>query len=299
MGYKHRIFLSLGHRGFFNWMPDATYLKIAYFLTMGKRLNLQNPTTYNEKLQWLKLHNRKKEYTDMADKFRVYDFVRSRVGEEHLIPLIGAWDKPEDIDWEGLPNQFVLKCTHDSGGVIICKDKAAADRKAIYRKLRKVLKTNYFYGDREWPYKDIHPRIIAQEFLTDESNVELKDYKFFCFDGEPAFMFVAKGRQSGAKDVRFNFYDMDFHLMPFKNGHENFTEPMEKPASWDEMIEVARKLSAGIPHVRVDLYERKGKVLFGEMTFFHWSGMVPFEPAEWDEKFGSLIHLPEPTDAKR
>ncbi|MBR3640773.1 MAG: glycosyl transferase [Oscillibacter sp.] len=295
MGYKHRLFLSLGHRGFFNWMDDATYLKIAYRLTMGKKLDLEHPTTYNEKLQWLKLYNRRREYTDMADKYKVYDFVKKTIGEEYLIPLLGVWNTPEEIPWEELPRQFVLKCTHDSGGVVIVKDKDAADREKIAAKLRKILKINYFYGDREWPYKDIEPRIIAQAYMTDESCVELKDYKFFCFDGEPAYMFVAKGRQAGSEAVKFNFYDMDFRLLPFKNGHENFTEPMEKPLAWEEMKRVAARLSAGIPHVRVDLYDINGKVYFGEMTFFHWSGMVPFEPEEWDRIFGERIRLPEKT----
>lgn len=284
--------MSLGHRGFLNWINDATYLRIAYFLTMGKKLNLDNPVTYNEKLQWLKLYNRHKEYTDMVDKYKVYDYVKENVGEEYLIPLLGVWDKPEEIPWEQLPQQFVLKCTHDSGGIVIIKDRDSVDREKICKKLHKVLKTNYFYGDREWPYKDVKPRIIAQTYMTDESNVELKDYKFFCFSGKPIYMFVAKGRQEGAENVKFNFYDMDFNKLPLKNGHENFDAPMEKPLAWEEMKKVAGRLSAGIPHVRVDLYDINGRVYFGEMTFFHWSGMVPFEPEEWDRKFGDLIHLP-------
>ena len=295
MGYKHRVFLALGHRGWLNWLDDKTYLKIAYFLTMGKRLDLRAPVTYNEKLQWLKLYDRKPQYTDMVDKYKVYDYVREKVGEQYLIPLLGVWDRPEDIDFDSLPGQFVLKCTHDSGGVIVCKDKDLLDRTETVRKLKKNLRVNYFYGDREWPYKNIKPRVIAQQYMTDESGVELKDYKFFCFNGEPTYMFVARGRQEGARNVRFNFYDMDFRLLPLKNGHDNFSEPMEKPSSWEEMKRVAAKLSEGIPQVRVDLYDINGRVYFGETTFFHWSGMVPFEPEKWDEKFGEKITLPEVT----
>ena len=293
MGYKRSLFVSLGHRGFFNWMSDKTYLKISYRLLMGNKLNLDNPVTFNEKLQWLKLYDRKKEYTSLVDKYEVYDYVKKRIGEEHLIPIIGVWERPELIEWEKLPKSFVLKCTHDSGGVILIKNKNDIKERQIVKKLKKKLKINYFYGDREWPYKNIKPRIIAQPYLSNENDADINDYKFFCFDGTPKYMFIAKDRQLGPKETKFNFYDMDFNKLDIKNGHDNFEDVLSVPKTWEEMKKIAAALSKGIPQVRVDLYEVNGKVFFGEMTFFHWSGMVPFIPKSWDKIFGDEIILPK------
>ena len=202
---------------------------------------------------------------------------------------MGLWEKFDDIDFSQLPNQFVLKTTHGCGGIIICKDKSKLDITAARKVIKFSFKHNYFAYGREWPYKSVKPRIIAEEFMVDESGVELKDYKFFCFDGEPKAMYIARDRPH---DTRFDFFDMDFNHLPLTNGHDNATKIIPKPQNFELMIELARKLSKDIPHVRVDLYNINGKVYFGELTFFHWGGMVPFEPEEWDYTFGNWINLP-------
>ena len=282
------IFLLLGHRGFFKWMKDETYLKIAYWCKMDKKLNLENPSTYNEKLQWLKLNDRNPEYTKLVDKYEVRKFIEKIIGNDYLIPLLGVWEDIEEIDFDKLPNQFVLKCTHDSGGLVICKDKTKLDINKAKKKLQKSLKHNYYWGQREWIYKDIKPRIIAEKYMVDESRKELKDYKFFCFDGAVKAMFIATDR---GIDTRFDFFDMEFNHMPFMQHYPNANKPIKKPKGFEEMVELAKVLSKGIPHVRVDFYDINGKVYFGEMTFFHFSGWEKFEPFEYDEVFGKWIDL--------
>lgn len=280
----------------FVWYPwiisDKLFLKYKYQLFMQKKLNLEKPETYNEKLQWLKLYDRCSEYTQMVDKAEAKKVVEKLIGEEYVIPTIGVWDNFDDIDFEELPNQFVLKTTHGSGGVIVCKDKT----KLNFTEARKIIdasfKCNYFVYGREWPYKNLKPRIIAEKLMIDESGTELKDYKFFCFDGEPKVMFIASDRPH---DTRFDFFDMNFKHLPFTNGHENASKQLNKPQNFDLMIELAKKLSQNIPHVRIDLYNINGEIYFGEFTFFHWGGMVPFVPEEWDYKLGSWITLPENT----
>ena len=269
-------------------LPDALYLRLKFFQRMKKFLNLKTPQTYNEKLQWLKLHDRKPEYTKMVDKYEVRKYIADTIGEEYLIPLLGVWDSFDEIDFDSLPEQFVLKCTHDSGGLVICKDKSKLDINAAEKKINKSLKTNYYWHGREWPYKNVKPRIVAEKFMVDESGTELKDYKFFCFDGEPKFLFIATDRPH---DTKFDFYDIDFNHLPFTNGHPNADKEIKKPAGFDKMVEIARKLSKGIPHIRIDLYDINGEIYFGEITFFHWSGFTPFEPEEWDYKLGEYIKL--------
>lgn len=284
------LFLTLGIRGFFNWMPDEQYLRIAYRCKMHKKLNLSNPTTYNEKLQWLKLHERKDEYTRMADKFEAKKFAAERIGEEYVIPTLGVWDSFDEIDFNVLPNQFVLKCTHDSGSIIICKDKSKLDMTHAKAVLSTGLKHNSFWAAREWPYKNIKPRIIAEVYMEDDTTHDLRDYKFFAFDGEVKAMFIATERGS-KEETKFDFFDADFNHLPFTNGHPNAVELPKKPEHFEEMKILAGKLSIGIPQVRVDFYECNGKIYFGEMTFYHWGGMVPFKPEEWDYTFGSWIKL--------
>jgi len=270
-------------------ISDKLFLSYKFRLLMHKKLDLKNPKTYNEKLQWLKLYDKKPEYSDMVDKYEAKRVVANLIGEQYIIPTIGVWEEFADIDFKQLSEQFVLKTTHDSGGVIICKDKSKLDIAAARKKINFRLKHNYFNYDREWPYKNLRPRIVAEQLMVDENGMELKDYKFFCFDGEPKAMFIATGRPH---DTRFDFFDMDFNHLPFTNGHENATNPIHKPQNFELMIELARKLSVGIPHVRVDLYSINGKVYFGELTFSHWGGMVAFEPEEWDYTFGSWLNLP-------
>lgn len=285
------IIPSLGHRGWFNWMNDEAYLKMLYRVKMKESLDLEHPQTYNQKLQWLKLYDRKPEYTQMVDKYEAKKYVARIIGEEHIIPTLGVWERFEDIDFDKLPNQFVLKCTHDSGGLVICKDKVQLNKEKARTLITSCLKNNYFWGLREWQYKNVRPRIIAEQYMEDESG-ELKDYKFFCFDGEAKAMFIATDRSNPNEETKFDFYDMDFKHLPFTNGHPNATKSIKKPRGFDEMKILAAELSKGIPHVRVDLYDINGHIYFGEMTFSHWSGFVPFVPAEWDTTFGSWIKLP-------
>ncbi len=286
-------FTWLSVHGFLNFVPDKIYLKIAYKLSLKKKLNLKNPQTFNEKLQWLKLYDRKPEYTKMVDKYEVREYIASKIGEEYLIPLVGGpWNSFDEIDFDKLPDQFVLKTTHDSGGVVICRNKSEFDKQKARTLLTKSLKYSFFWRGREWPYKNCKPRIIAEKYMEDEKTAELRDYKFFSFDGEVKTLFIATDRQKVDEDTKFDFFDMDYNHLDFRNGHPNAKIYPEKPKTFDEMKRIAAVLSEGIPQVRVDLYEVNGKIYFGEMTFFHWSGFVPFEPEEWDKNFGDWIKLP-------
>ena len=275
------------------WVSDEPYLKVQFRLLMGKRLNLKSPETYSEKLQWLKLYDRRPEYITMVDKAAVKDYVAGIIGSEYIIPTLGVWEKPEDIDWGSLPNQFVLKCTHDSGGLVICRDKSKLDKTAAMKKLRKSLRRNYFKVWREWPYKEVPRRIIAEKYIEPAPNLkDLPDYKFFCFDGEVKALFVATDRQKPGEDVKFDFFDADFNHLPFKQGHEQAAFTPKKPKNFEVMKKAAAQLSKGLPHARVDLYEVGDKVLFGEVTLFHFSGLVPFRPENWDKIFGDMLTLP-------
>ncbi len=285
------LFMTLGHREFFNWIDDETYIKTVFKISMGKKLNLDSPQTFSEKLQWMKLYDRNPLYTKLVDKYEVKQIVEEKIGRQYIIPTLGVWEKFDDIDFDKLPNQFVLKCTHDSGGLVICKDKSKLDINKARKLISKCLNHSYFWGDREWPYKNVPPRIIAEAYMEDSKTSELRDYKFFCFDGQVKALFIATNRSKGAHETKFDFFDENYNHLPFTNGHPNADVIPEKPVCFEEMKQIAAILSKGIPQVRVDLYEVDGKVYFGEMTFFHWSGHMPFEPEEWDYKFGSWINL--------
>lgn len=271
-------------------VSDRLFLKVSFRMKVGYWPDLDNPKTYNEKLQWLKLYDKHPEYTQMVDKVAAKDYVAKIVGDNYIIPSIGVWNSVDDIDWQALPNQFVLKAAHDSGGVVVCKDKSKLDIELSKEILRGTGKKDYTRYNKEYPYYNVPHRFIAEQYMEDESGYELKDYKIFCFDGEPKFLFVATGRQQ--HDTRFDFYDLDFNHLPVLNGHPNADVYPTKPDNFSEMLTVAKQLSKGIPHVRVDLYNIKGKIFFGELTFFHWSGMTPFEPREWDYEFGKYFNLP-------
>ena len=290
---KIAIFSNWSKTFLSRFTSDKRYIKLQYEAYMGKKLNLKNPQTFNEKLQWLKLYNRKPEYTQMVDKYAVKNYVANKIGEEHIISTLGVYDSTEEIDFNKLPNQFVLKCTHDSGSTIICKDKSKFDIDSALKILKKRQKRNMYLHGREWPYKNVRPRILVEEYMVDESGYELKDYKFFCFDGRVKALFVAKDRQKVGEETKFDFFDENFNHLPFTNGHPNSEPPYFKPDGFEEMKTLAEKLSKDIPHVRVDFYNINGKIYFGELTFFHWSGLVPFEPEEWDYIFGSWIDLPK------
>ena len=287
------VVTALGKRGLLNWMSDEAFVKLLYRAGIGKRLNLDNPQTYNEKLQWLKLHDRKPLYTRIVDKYEVRSFVAETIGEQYLIPLVGGpWDSFDEINFESLPNQFVLKCTHDSGGVVVCKDKKNFDKENSRVLINKHLKINFFWAGREWPYKNVKPRIIAEQYMEDEGTAELRDYKFFCFDGIPRYLFIATERQNETEDTKFDFFDMNYQHLDIRNGHPNAAIPPKKPMCFEEMKKLAAALSKDIPQVRVDFYEVNGVVYFGELTLSHWSGAVAFEPEDWDRKFGKWIRLP-------
>ncbi len=272
--------------------PDKFFLCARYYLIMGKKLNLQSPKTYNEKLQWLKLYDKRPEYTKMVDKIAAKEYVSSIIGEEYIIPTLAIYNSIEEVDFDKLPMQFVIKCSHDSGGVVVCKDKNKLNKKAALKKISKGLRQNFDFQTREYPYKNVKPRIIAEQYMEDESGYELKDYKIFCFDGEPKMSFVASDRQKEGEDTKFDFYDLEWNHIPVTNGHPCSEHGVRKPQNYEKMLELASKLSKGIPHVRVDFYNIKGKIYFGELTFFHWSGFVPFEPEKWDYIFGDYLKLP-------
>jgi hypothetical protein len=263
-----------------------------YYLCMGKRLNLNPPITFNEKLQWLKLHDRNPKYTDMVDKYEVKKIIAEKLGEEYVIPTLGVWERFEDIDFEQLPNQFVLKCTHDSGGLVICKDKSQMDMNAVRKKLNKCLACNYYYRTREYPYKNVKPRIIAEKYMVDESGTELKDYKFFCFNGGVRCLFVVVERfNKNTKHPFFKFFDRDFKGLPFWRGYQPPPYNIEKPTNYNKMVELAEFLSKEMPFVRIDFYNINGQIYFGEFTFTPGNGVEPFHPEEWDKIVGDWLEI--------
>jgi hypothetical protein len=271
-------------------ISDTLYLKGLFRLFLGEKLDLKNPKTFNQKTQWLKLHNTDERFTQMVDKFGVREIIEKEIGKEHLIPLLGVWNEFDDIDFNKLPNQFVLKTTHDSGSTVICKDKSTFNIKSARKILNSAKRKNYFYPGREYPYKNVKPRIICEQCMVDESGTELKDYKFLCFNGEPKIFLVGSNR---FVDVNIDFYDLELNRLPFTTGkYSHSSKPVTKIKSFNTMIEIAKKLSKGIPFVRVDLYNVNGKIYFGEFTFHHDGGINTFHPQDWDRKLGDLIRLP-------
>ena len=268
------------------------FIRRKFYRNLGYTLNLDDPSTFNEKLQWLKLYWHHPLLPTLVDKYAVKDYIAKQIGKQYVIPTLGVWNNVDDIDWELLPDQFVLKCTHDSGGLVICSDKRQLDRKEAVKKLKKSMANNYYYNGFEWPYKNVKPRIIAEKYMRDPEADGLPDYKFFCFDGEVKAMFVATERNKKGVEVKFDFYDQDFNHLPFTNGHPNSSKVITRNRGFDEMKELAGKLSKGFPHVRIDFYEIAGKVYFGEMTFYHNAGWIKFDPQEWDRIFGDWLKLP-------
>lgn len=271
-------------------IPDTIYLKCMYRIVTGKKLDLRHPKTFNEKLQWLKLHDRKPEYTKMVDKYEVRQYIKETIGEEYLIPLVGGpWERFDDIDFSKLPKQFVLKCTHDSGSVVICRDKDNFDIEGVRKKFNKALKGNFFYGGREWPYKNVKPRIIAEKYMVDESGIELKDYKIFNFHGKAKIIEVDYDR---FVEHKRNLYTTQWKYLEVEIQYPtNPQYKIDKPRQLEKMIDLAETLSKGIPYVRTDFYLIDDKILFGEITFYHESGFGTFVPKEWDEVFGNWINI--------
>lgn len=281
-----RLILAAILRDCAHWIKDDKwYVTTRYYLYTGSKLNLNNPQTYNEKLCWQKLYDHNPLYTVMVDKYAAKDYVASIIGEDYIIPTIGVWDSPDNIEWEKLPNQFVLKTTHDSGGVIVVKDKRNLDKIAAVKKLKSCLKADNYASTREWPYKNVPRRVIAETYMEDEKTGELRDYKFFSFDGVVRAMFVSQDRGKVGEDVKFDYFDADYNHLPISQYHEHGRTTPAKPSCFEEMKDLASKLSKGIPQVRVDFYEVDGKVYFGELTFFHHGGIVPFYPEEMELYF--------------
>lgn len=288
--HPQKIITKLAGMGYLPFISDETYLRMRFKQQVGYELDFDEPKTFNEKLQWLKLHDRRPEYTTMVDKYAAKKWVADRIGVEHVIPTLGVWDHFVEIDFDELPDQFVLKCTHDSGGLVIVKDKSRLDKKAANKKIEKCLKRNFYYAGREWPYKNVPPRIIAEPYLTDESGIELKDYKIFNFDGVPKLIQVDYGRFIEHKR---NLYSTDWQYI--EAAIEYPTDPehhISKPKNLDDMLELAHKLSAGYPHVRTDFYNIDGKILFGELTLLHGAGFEKFMPPELGLQMGQWLTLP-------
>ncbi len=286
-------FLCLARRGKYDNMPDDEYLKRMFKAKMGKKLNLENPKTFNDKLQWLKLNDRKPIYTTMVDKIDVKKYVADIIGEEYIIPTLGVWDNPEDIDFDKLPNQFVLKCNHNSGcGMCICRDKSKFDVEKAKAELAKGLNEDYYLTAREWPYKNVNRRILAEKFMKDDKTPDnLMDYKFYCFNGVPKFAYLSKSFENH-ETARINYVTMDWKKAPFyRSDYAEFEEIPARPKNLNKMIELASVLSKDIPFLRVDFYEINEKVYFGELTFYPRAGFTVFEPEEWEEKFGDMLNI--------
>ena len=270
-------------------VSDAAFLKIFYYAYHKKKLDLNNPKTFSEWLQWLKLHDRKQEYKMMSDKYGVRDYIAKKIGEQYLIPLLGSWDDVDDIDFDSLPEKFVLKCNHDSAGLVICKDKKHFDIASAKKKLKKCLKRDYFWKDREDNYRGFPKKIVAEQYMNDGDKDELTDYKFFCFNGEPKFIQIDSGRFS---DHVRNFYDTEWNFIDVQNGKKNDRNRLiDKPSQLREMLEIARNLSEGLIHVRVDLYLISNKIYFGELTFHHGGGGMKVIPEKYDYEWGSYIKI--------
>lgn len=284
------IFGSLVYTPLMKHLSDKTYLSLAYKVFIGKKMNWKSPKGFNEKLQWLKIYDRNPKYRELVDKFLVRDYIKKTIGEDYLIPIIGLWDNFEDIDFGVLPNRFVLKCTHDSGSAVICKDKNTFDRVAAGDKLSKCLNRDMFYWGREWPYKGLSPKIICEQYMEDGSG-DLEDYKFMCFNGEPKMVFTCTERRS-EDGLKVTFFDMNWNKLPFYRHYPASTKLVAKPSCFDEMVRLAKILSKDIPFARIDFYEIQGKVYFGEITFYPGCGFEEFHPEEWDEKIGNMINLP-------
>jgi hypothetical protein len=275
-------------KGYFS--TDETYLKLVYFFALKRRLYLEKPVTYTEKIQWLKLYDRRPEYTKMVDKYEAKSYVANLIGDKYIIPTLGVWNNFSDIDFGSLPNQFVLKTTHDSGGVVICSDKSSFDLKKARKKINKSLKKDFYLLTREYPYKNIKPRIIAEKYMVDETGDELKDYKIFNFDGKPKLIQVDFGRFTKHKR---NLYSINWNFIDATIQYPNDPNyKIEKPKELDKMLELARTLSQNIPHVRTDFYSIADRIYFGELTFYHGSGYERFTPESLNVELGECLVLP-------
>lgn len=289
---KDYRFNILSNYGFYDSMDDEEFLKRKFKSNLKYDLNLLSPNTFSEKIQWLKINDRKDIYTILVDKYKVREYIKEKLGEEYLIPLIGIWDDPDDIDFNKLPDQFVLKCNHNSGlGMCICKDKSKLDISKVRRELKKGLKQDYYLTGREWPYKNVSRKIIAEKYMKNEHETELKDYKFFCFNGEPKYCQVISDRST---NEAIDFFDMKWNHQEFiglNSKCSNSKHPIAKPVTFEKMKEFAYILAKNTKFVRIDFYEIERKLYFGEITFYPASGFGNFKPSEWNEKLGEMVNL--------
>ena len=284
-------FLVNSAHGFYKSVPDETYLIRMFKAKMGYELNLDNPKTYNEKLQWLKIYDRKPIYTTMVDKYRAKEYVAQIIGEQYIIPTLGVWNHFDEIDFEKLPDKFVLKCTHDSGGLIICKDKSSFDIKKARQVINNSLQKNYYFKFREWPYKNVKPQIIAEKFMYSSKEgigIPIMDYKIYTFNGVARMCMINQDRGIHTKA---DYFDRDFKWLDFKWGYDHANIQIKKPDQFEKMFKLAEKLAYGCPELRVDFYEVDGQIYFGELTFFDGSGFEKIEPVEWDYKLGNMLDL--------
>lgn len=299
-GFISKVFRHCAHSFLMVFKPvlsDKNYYRIQYYVMLGRIPNIDNPSLYTEKLQWLKLYDHNPLYTKIVDKFEVKRIISSIIGEQYVIPTLGIWNSPEEVNIETLPNQFVLKTTFGGGGdgIVICRDKTKLNREETLAKLKKSFNTNPYLRAREWPYRDVPRRIIAEQYLEDDSG-ELRDYKFYCFGGKPHVVMIASNRFT---NHYFNYFDMDFNILPITSAMGTHSNAIfDKPMSFNEMKEVATKLSKGFTHVRVDLYSCQGKVYFGELTLYDSSGFDDLSSEEWNQRFGDWISLPQKENSR-
>lgn len=301
MSTAKRLFFALRDRELLFWVPSKIYLSLYYKFVTGRKLHISHPQLFTEKLQWMKLYDHNPEYTIMADKYLVKEYVSKKIGSQYVIPLLGVWNDANDIQFDKLPEKFVLKTTHDSGGVVVVDKRRGYDKDDIIQFLQSHLKKNLYNRTREWPYKGIVHRVIAEEYLKNSVEIidgaereVLLDYKFYCFNGEPRFLYVGySNMKDGKKHDQLSFFDLNWQRTEFyRSDHEQIPFVVEKPEKLNEMINIARELSRGIPFVRVDLYYVDNNIFFSELTFSPGSGFAEFEPEEWAKKIGDWIELP-------
>lgn len=274
---------------FWKKIDDEHFLKFQYKAWMHQKLHLDPPITFNEKMQWLKLNDRKAIYSTLVDKYEVRKYIEDKIGGAFLVPLLGVWEKGEDIDFSKLPNKFVLKPTHTSGNVFICRDKSEIDETKIRDMISTWMARDYYWGNREWPYKNVRPRLIAEKMI----DANIMDYKFYCFNGEPKLLYLSQGLEDHST-ASISFFDLELKRLPFgRSDYKPFTNDVEKPVNYEEMLRIARELSQGFKFLRVDLYSVAGKTYFSELTFYPCAGYMPFEPKEYDKIIGELINISE------